>query len=112
MGIHFKISRAQLNSLLNEPVLNHATIEQAQAMIKEGAEWIDVRLPEEHETNNIEGSMNIPLASLRNDIMNLDKDTKYIVYCDTGRRSSAAVFTLGENEIDAYVLEGGLSSWS
>ena len=111
-GMMMRLNKDDFNSLLNEPVLNHATIEQAQAMIKEGAEWIDVRLPEEHETNNIEGSMNIPLASLRNDIMNLDKDTKYIVYCDTGRRSSAAVFTLGENEIDAYVLEGGLSSWS
>jgi len=40
----------------------------------------------------------------------LNKDTKYVVYCDTGRRSSAAAYILSERGYDAYVLTGGLSS--
>jgi rhodanese-related sulfurtransferase len=32
------------------------------------------------------------------------------VYCDTGRRSSAAAFILVERGFDAYVLKGGLTS--
>jgi rhodanese-related sulfurtransferase len=32
------------------------------------------------------------------------------VYCDTGRRSSAAAYILVERGFDAYVLTGGLSS--
>jgi len=33
-----------------------------------------------------------------------------VVYCDTGRRSSAAAFILVERGFDAYVLKGGLDS--
>ncbi|MDH5190686.1 MAG: cyclic nucleotide-binding domain-containing protein [Gammaproteobacteria bacterium] len=111
-GILMRLGKEDFNNLLNEPVLNKATMDEAKQMIKDGAEWLDVRLPAEHQENSLEGSMNIPLASLRNDMMNLDKGTRYIVYCDTGRRSSAAVYTLTENDFDAYVLEGGLSAWS
>ncbi|MDH5435842.1 MAG: cyclic nucleotide-binding domain-containing protein [Gammaproteobacteria bacterium] len=111
-GIMMRLAKDDFNSLLKEPTLNTTTMEEAEAMISDGAEWLDVRLPTEHETNSIKGSMNIPLSSLRNDMMNLDKGTRYIVYCDTGRRSSAAVYTLSENDIDAYVLEGGLAAWS
>jgi len=32
------------------------------------------------------------------------------VYCDTGRRSSAAAYLLVERGFDAYVLTGGLSN--
>ena len=34
----------------------------------------------------------------------------YVVYCDTGRRSSAAAFILVERGFDAYVLTGGLTN--
>ncbi|MDE2261359.1 MAG: rhodanese-like domain-containing protein, partial [Gammaproteobacteria bacterium] len=33
----------------------------------------------------------------------------YVVYCDTGRRSSAAAYILVERGFDAYVLTGGLT---
>jgi rhodanese-related sulfurtransferase len=33
-----------------------------------------------------------------------------VVYCDTGRRSSAAAYILVERGFDAYVLQGGLSA--
>lgn len=38
----------------------------------------------------------------------LDRGKTYIAVCDTGRRSSVAVFVLSEKGYDAYVLEGGL----
>ena len=34
----------------------------------------------------------------------------YVVYCDTGRRSSAAAYILVERGFDAYVLKGGLTN--
>jgi hypothetical protein len=34
---------------------------------------------------------------------------KYIVYCDTGRRSAAAAFLLSQRGLDVCVLEGGLN---
>ena len=33
-----------------------------------------------------------------------------VVYCDTGRRSSAAAYILVERGFDAYVLTGGLTN--
>ena len=39
----------------------------------------------------------------------LDRNIPYIVYCDTGRRSSAAAYILVERGFDAYVLTGGLT---
>jgi len=34
------------------------------------------------------------------------------VYCDTGRRSSAAAYILVERGFEAYVLSGGLTNSS
>jgi rhodanese-related sulfurtransferase len=52
----------------------------------------------------------VPLYFIRLKLSALDKSKPYVVYCDTGRRSSAAAFILVEKGYDAYVLKGGLSS--
>lgn len=65
----------------------------------------------EHQNDGkIKGSMNMPLYLLRLRINKIDKSKIYILYCDTGARSSAAAFLLSERGFDAYVLEGGLSA--
>jgi len=38
----------------------------------------------------------------------LDPAMTYIAVCDTGRRSSVAVFVLSEKGFEAYSLENGL----
>src|SRR6267378_1610445 len=47
---------------------------------------------------------------MRLKLSTLDRNTPYVVYCDTGRRSSAAAYILVERGFDAYVLTGGVSS--
>jgi rhodanese-related sulfurtransferase len=54
--------------------------------------------------------MNIPLYFIRLKLATLDRDTPYILYCDTSRRSAAGAFILLERGFDAYVLRGGLAS--
>jgi rhodanese-related sulfurtransferase len=39
----------------------------------------------------------------------LDSAIKYVVCCDTGRRSSAGAFILNERGFQTYVLKGGLN---
>jgi rhodanese-related sulfurtransferase len=52
----------------------------------------------------------MPLYFIRLKIATLDRDTPYVLYCDTSRRSAAGAFILLERGFDAYVLRGGLSS--
>ena len=58
----------------------------------------------------IENAINIPLYFIRLKLKALNKETKYVVYCDTGRRSSAAAYILSERGYEAFVLTGGLGS--
>jgi rhodanese-related sulfurtransferase len=71
-----------------------------------------VRLPSEFQNMSIEGSINIPLYFIRLKLSTLDKNIPYVVYCDTGRRSSAAAYILVERGFEAYVLTGGLTNSS
>jgi rhodanese-related sulfurtransferase len=56
------------------------------------------------------GAMNIPLNELRDALPSLRNDREYMVYCQTGRRSSAAAFLLSQRGFSASLLEGGLKS--
>ncbi len=40
----------------------------------------------------------------------LDPQKQYVIYCDTGRRSSAASFLLNEKDIISYVLKDGIDT--
>jgi rhodanese-related sulfurtransferase len=79
-------------------------------VLEKGARWLDVRLPSEHQNLAIEGALNVPLYLIRLKLSTLDRNRPYIVYCDTGRRSSAAAYILVERGFEAYVLRGGLSN--
>ena len=108
-GALMRLSKDDFNELLKEPMLNWLTGEEADALVKnESAVWVDVRMESEHKDSGIPGSINIPLITLRIKADSLDSKKKYIVYCDSGRRSSAAAFLLGERGITAYCLQGGL----
>ena len=108
-GSLMRLSKDDFNELLKEPMLSWLTEEEADAMVEsESATWIDVRMESEHKESGIAGSINIPLNTLRIKVGTLDPKQKYIVYCDSGRRSSAAAFLLSERGIQVYCLKGGL----
>jgi len=107
-GALMRLSKKDFNSLLKEPMLNWVTNAQAEEMVKAGAVWIDVRLESEHKNSGIAGSLNIPLFMLRMKAGTLDPKKKYILYCDTGRRSSAGAFLLSERGMEAFCLKDGL----
>ena len=107
-GTLVRLSKEDFNELLKEPNLKWIANDQAEELVEAGAVWVDVRLDSEHKNSGIEGSLNIPLFMLRLKADSLDPDKKYILYCDTGRRSSAAAFLLSERGLQAYCLKGGL----
>jgi CRP-like cAMP-binding protein len=109
-GNLMRLSKEDFNSLLKEPMVNWVTRSDAEARTAQGAQWLDVRLESEFANDGIKGSINIPLFMLRMKAETLDPKSEYIVYCDTGRRSSAAAFLLNERGIRAFVLKGGIHS--
>ena len=109
-GVLMRLNKQDFRELMNEPILQWVTPEQARELVTRGGRWLDVRLPSEFQNLAIEEATNIPLYFIRLKLSTLDKERPYIVYCDTGRRSSAAAFILVEKGYDAYVLKGGLSS--
>lgn len=111
-GVLMRLSKDDFNSLLKEPMLNWVSGDQVRQMLKDGAVLVDVRLESEYQNNGIKGSINIPLFMLRLKVDSLDPNRQYIAYCDTGRRSSAAAFLLGERGLKACCLKGGLVAQS
>jgi CRP-like cAMP-binding protein len=109
-GVLMRLNKQDFRELMNEPLLQWVSYEEAREIIAKGGKWLDVRLPSEHQNLSIEDSLNIPLYFIRLKISTLDKNIPYVVYCDTGRRSSAAAYILVERGFDAYVLTGGLTS--
>ena len=108
-GMLMRLSKEDFNELLKEPMLSWVSNDEANKMVGEGAVWVDVRLDSEHKNNGIEGSVNIPLFMLRMKADKLDSSKQYILYCDTGRRSSAGAFLLSERGLQTCCLKGGLN---
>ena len=109
-GVLMRLAKEDFNALLKEPMLSWVSRGEADILVAGGdAQLIDVRLESENANNAIPGSINIPLFMLRIKADSLDPAKKYILYCDTGRRSSAAAFLLSERGLRASCLKGGLT---
>jgi len=109
-GLLMRLAKADFEELLKAPMLNTVDMDEAKEMVKNGAMLLDVRLESEHKAGAIKGSVNIPLFMLRLKADSLEPERKFICYCETGRRSSAAAYLLSERGLESYVLKGGLQS--
>jgi phage shock protein E len=79
------------------------------AFIAKGAVIIDVRTPEEFQSGHINGSKNIPLNTIGNQIATIKEgNNAVIVCCTSGMRSAQAASILKSNGIE--VINGG--GWS
>ena len=109
-GAVMRLGKDDFKKLLNEPMLDWVSLNEAEEVVKNGGKWLDVRLPSEFENHHMEGAINIPLYFIRMKINTLDQNTDYVLCCDTGRRSSAGAYILSERGYKAYVLKGGINT--
>jgi len=109
-GVLMRLGKNDFQTLLNEPLLQWVDHESAKKIVANGGKWLDVRLPSEFQNFRIDEAVNIPLYFIRLKLNVLDKNTPYVVCCDTGRRSSAAAYILSERGFEAHVLKGGLAA--
>ena len=105
-----RLGKEDFKKLLNEPMLEWVDLAEGEQIVQSGGQWLDVRLPSEFENQHMDGAVNIPLYFIRLKINTLDPERKYVVCCDTGRRSSAGAYILSERGYQAYVLQGGINS--
>ncbi|WP_298951641.1 rhodanese-like domain-containing protein [uncultured Nonlabens sp.] len=68
--------------------------ETIQKYLKEGAQLLDVRTASEFNGSHIEGSKNIPVQVIDQQMTDLDKEKPLIVYCAMGGRSNIAAVKL------------------
>lgn len=107
-GDLMRLSKQDFRELLCTPLVHEIDVAEARELASAGAHWLDVRLPGEFENHAIRGSRNLPLSALREESVQLDSNATYILCCDTGRRSAAGAFVLGQRGLKVYTLKKGL----
>jgi CRP-like cAMP-binding protein len=107
-GLVAQLSKDNFVSLIKNPTLKAVSTEKAEEIINQGGKWLDVRFKNEHDRSHIDDSIHVPLNILRMQADKLDANLQYVVYCDTGGRSSAGAFLLIDRGINAFYLDGGL----
>jgi rhodanese-related sulfurtransferase len=86
--------------------------DEAQKLIEDGAQVVDVRADHEWEAGRITGAAHIPLAELAERTGEIDKERPVVLYCRGGTRSTMATDALTEAGFDAAKLSEGIVGWS
>ncbi|TRZ54763.1 MAG: rhodanese [Rhodocyclaceae bacterium] len=107
-GELLRLDKQDFIELLRAPLLHTVSLAEARRRTAAGAVWLDVRFATEYQFDGVRGARNLPLDEIREAYVALDPQKEYIVYCQSGRRSSAAAFLLSKHGFRASLLEGGL----
>ncbi|MBF8269848.1 MAG: uncharacterized protein HW386_1557, partial [Gammaproteobacteria bacterium] len=110
-GTLMRITKESFLSLIRDPAIKCVDYEEAIQLIDNGSVWLDVRGQNEFAKNGLAGGVNVPLNTLRIQINNLDKEIRYIVYCDNGSRSAIAAYLLVSKGYLVSHLKGGISRY-
>ncbi|OEH85240.1 hypothetical protein BHU72_06450 [Desulfuribacillus stibiiarsenatis] len=88
-------------------------VHQANTLSADGEHvMLDVRTVEEYAEGHVPGTVNIPVEELESRLDELNKDTKYLVICRSGKRSVTASEILVKNGFKQVTnVEGGMLAW-
>jgi CoA-disulfide reductase len=92
--------------------LEHIQWHEIDQIVSEGGLLIDVREPMEREFGFIEGSINISLNDLRNNLDEIPKDKTVYVSCQVGLRGYLASRILKNNGYHVKNVDGGWKTYS
>ncbi len=85
--------------------------DEAQKLIEDGAQLVDVRADHEWGAGRIAGAKHLPLAELAQRTAELDPERPVVLYCRGGTRSTMATDALAEAGFDAAKLSEGIVGW-
>lgn len=111
-GRLWTLNKPDFDALLRPLLVEELDAAQAHIRALRGElRWLDCRYDVEFEEAHIPGATHMPLDRLREQASALDKNTGYIVYCRSGRRSACAAYLLQGLGIRALSLNGGIRDW-
>lgn len=105
-----RLGKEQFNNLIKKPTLKYISFDELDEKIKNGAELIDVREPDEFKKSHLPNSINVPFFSLRMHLKSLNRHHPIIVACKDGRTSESAAFILQRYKFNALILKGGIAN--
>jgi rhodanese-related sulfurtransferase len=94
-----------------ESAVREVTRDEAQALIEDGAQLVDVRVSHEWDAGHIAGATHLPLEELAERSNELDTDRPVVLYCRGGTRSSMAAEALDGAGFNAVKLTDGIVGW-
>jgi rhodanese-related sulfurtransferase len=84
----------------------------AEELVREGAEFVDVREPDELETDGrVEGAVNLPFTTFSERVAELPFGRPIVLICRSGSRSAFAADALRGAGREAYSVAGGIQAW-
>ena len=81
--------------------------ESLSDIIHGGAFLVDVRTPGEYANGHVEGSVNIPLITVQDNLSKFKDKGNIVVFCQSGGRSSRAKNILESNGVKNVTNGGG-----
>ncbi|MFT3929955.1 MAG: cyclic nucleotide-binding domain-containing protein [Spongiibacteraceae bacterium] len=111
-GVLMKLDKQDFYLLLKSPPVRSLALGDVEREIAAGAELIDVRTESEYDLAHADAALNMPLTILKLKSRLLNRDKRYIAYCNSGRRSSAAAYLLNEDGYNVTVLRNGFDALS
>ena len=110
-GRLLRLGKRDFDELMREPMVNWIELPAGKQLVTSGkAKWLDVRTISEFRHARVTDAVFCPLRDIRRQVDRLDKNSEYICYCKTGKRSSAAAYLLNERGYKAHALRGGLQA--
>jgi rhodanese-related sulfurtransferase len=94
-----------------ESAAKEVSREEAQSLLGDGAQLVDVRVAHEWDAGHIAGAKHLPLEELAERSGELDPDRPVVLYCRGGTRSSMAAEALADGGFDAMKLTEGIVGW-
>lgn len=85
--------------------------EELERELQTDSTLLDVRTVSEYSRGHIPGSLNIPLAELRQRLAEIPREKQVLVYCQSGQRAYTACRVLSQNSYRAKNLSGAYINW-
>ncbi len=86
--------------------------DEAQKLIEDGAQVVDVRADHEWEAGHIAGAVHVPLDELAGRTAEIDAERPVVLYCRGGNRSTMATEALAAAGFGAAKLSEGIVGWA